>query len=138
MGQHLFLNWMVSTELPGPSIANVAVRMSTEENGVVMLTPQAVNYREFRGCGESPFRQPPRRRQAFASILNQDRAEGRPGQRGDKAHQPAQLPPRHGHPPVAGGSEGSDTTSASAREETKINGSLYLALCLCVVPWVRI
>ena len=47
MGQRLFLKWMVPTELPGPSIASVAVRMSTEENGVVMLTPRAVNYREF-------------------------------------------------------------------------------------------
>ena len=47
MGKRLFLNWMVPTELPGSSIASVAVRMSTEENGVVMLTPQAFNYREF-------------------------------------------------------------------------------------------
>ncbi len=31
----------------GKFIANVAVRMSMEENGIVMLTPQAVNYREF-------------------------------------------------------------------------------------------
>ena len=40
--------------------------------------------------GEGPVRQPSRRRPAFASLGQQDRAERRTGQWGDKTHHPPQ------------------------------------------------
>ena len=94
-----------------------------------------------------PFSSITEGRPAFASIRKQDRASCRPGQRGDKTHQPAQFLPRHGHasvtqpgglkahpdhralyPPGPGGSEGSGAPIASAREEGKIMTMLYSML----------